>query len=183
MCVTVRSTSLKTSSQCCERGEKVSFVLTWLLTVPTLFFETLPERRCTGSSSSGRSLWSQWLWKLQVWCDTECVSVSSCCHFAVLQPTQQTHIVLLDFTTTTTTAAAGYLLTRRKREDSGSLSIFNADEARPIPLHYVAVLILLQRCWSYLTKATAPGHFSKLQRVDKKSHISYQEVLINHQKE
>lgn len=34
------------------------------------------------------------------------------------------------------------------------------------PLHYVAVLILLvmgQHCWSYLTKAKAASHFSKLQ--------------------
>lgn len=38
------------------------------------------------------------------------------------------------------------------------------------PLRYVAVLILLvmrQHCWSYLTKAKASSHFSKLQRVNK----------------
>lgn len=137
-----------------------SFVPGRCLTVPTLFCETLPARCCTGSSRS-RSLW--W-WKLQVRCDTERVSASFCCHLAVLQRAQQTHIVLLDFTTTTTTVAAGYVLTRRGREDSGSLSIFNADQTILPP---ALCSWLRQHCWCHLTKAEASSRFFKLLCVNK----------------
>lgn len=131
--------------------------------------ETLPERCRTGSS---RSVWSTWWWEPQVCCcDAECVSVSS--HFAVLQPTQQTHIALLDFTTTTTTAAAGYLLHVASEKIVGA-SPFLMRAKPSFHLHRVAVLIVLvigQHCWSHLTKAKASSPNSSVWIQKVKFHI------------